>query len=279
MQSSPLSRRLAISTDDLPSLDPLVAVVLEMVSDPETSPSRLAGVLAKDVGMAARVLKLSNSAYYGHPREIRRIEQAVVVLGFYEIRNLVVISATFDLVRQGENRTLMQDLWEHQLRAAVAAKVLSARLLPAESDLAYLAGLLHDVGKMVLAMRLPGEYAEIAAETENRPGRAVVRERERFEVDHQEIGGVLLDRWNFPEALAGAVRLHHGVLGAEGAAPLGRLVELADILAHAVVKEEVLEAEEEALARFAGERRPDWPAWLKEIREQYERETKAVGGP
>src|SRR3989304_3295976 len=94
-----LAEQLADSIRDLPSPDPILSRVMELVSDPNTAPRDLSHEISKDAGLAARLMRLSNSVIFGHPREITRIEQAVVLLGFHEIRNMVFFSMTFELLR------------------------------------------------------------------------------------------------------------------------------------------------------------------------------------
>ena len=154
------SQEITSKIKDLPTL-PLVAVrVMEIINDPHSSASDLAEVISSDPAMTAKVLRLVNSAYYGFPNPITTITHAVAIMGFNTLRSLVLSVATFDLFskKKPDQFFQLEELWMHSIGTAVGSKLLAKRLgLPNFEEL-FIAGLLHDVGKVVLDIYLHQDF-------------------------------------------------------------------------------------------------------------------------
>ena len=274
------AKKLVQSTAELPSIDPVVARVLQIVSDPDTSPKELSNEISKDIGLTSKVLKLSNSALFGQPRQIGRLEQAVVVLGFNEIRNLVLITSTFQLMQIGKDRELFESLWNHFVCTAIASKYLANKYAKEAVELAYIRGLLHDIGKVVLALRFPSVYRNMLDDDKNYPRNVIREERERFDCDHQVTGEVLLDKWNYPSLLVQVAGHHHKTENIDpDKISFLRLIELADTLAYIVqgfqIDEPVLKNLQSGLEVDSEERE----VWISDIRERLELEKSLFSSP
>jgi putative nucleotidyltransferase with HDIG domain len=205
--------RLAAAIDELaqlPVLDSTVLEILNAVDDPTSSTADLVRVLEADPTFAANLLRYANSASRSHPIRAKSIRQAVMLVGRRALRQLALEAATYRFIEEAPGTAASRgELHVHALGVASAALAGAQRLGIAGDD-AHLAGLLHDVGKLVLPLAF-GEVAcdEIAREFPGGGERALA-EREVLGVDHAIAGGLLAERWNLPEGVAEAIALHHG---------------------------------------------------------------------
>ena len=152
--------------------------------------------------------RLPNSAFFGQRRRVATVPRAVILLGFSTVRTLTLSVQVWDALGSGVARPRLEVLWTHAVACAVAAKALVARLRAGDPDETFTAGLLHDVGRLVLAMRFRDEYWKVVggvAETES----IDALEREAFGVDHAEVGAWMLEAWALPPRIVEGVRLHH----------------------------------------------------------------------
>lgn len=207
---SPSTARLVGSVGTLPSIPHLYAQLLQMLGDPEVGLRDLAAVVEKDVPIAARILQVANSAFFGLPRHVKTIEQALNYMGVNTVKSLVLAAEVFRAFSGGAGTVSQVPLDDIQDHALLTANI--ARRLPGDretSEEAFTAALLHDVGKLVLASRLPDEYLEnlACAEEQRRPLPAI--EEDRYGVSHAEIGAYLLALWGLPETIVEAVAHHH----------------------------------------------------------------------
>ncbi len=268
-----LGYKLAHGTDELPSLTPVVSEVLRLSSDSRTSARQLANVIGRDVGLSSRVLRLSNSAYYAHSREVENLEQAIVILGHNEVRNLVLVAGAYAAFKNGLDDELFNRLWEHMLLTAFAADRISQQISPSDHQLAYIAGLLHDVGKMVIGLYFPQEYKRHLDELSSTPCRITYRERKVFGIDHQDVGGMLLDRWQFPKSLVDVAARHHGTdMKRPLVSSLNRLVELADWVAYAAQGNEPPDDPVTRILGALSDQEIEWRDWIDQVRDRFERE-------
>jgi putative nucleotidyltransferase with HDIG domain len=227
------TRRLVQRIVDLPALPIVVPQMLRMVEDQRSSAGDLARVIASDQGLALRILRLANSAFYGFRREIVTINHAVVLLGFDTVRSIVLAATVFDTLNEGDVVSNFDrgQFWLHVGMTAAAARRLARNLRAADPEAAFVGGLLHDVGKVVLDRFFYRRYAEAARLAAEGP--CLIREAEvtLFNTNHAEVGRWLTERWRFPAAIVEPVGFHHRP---NGAAPeyrnLASVVHLADIL-------------------------------------------------
>lgn len=205
------TRRLVQRIVDLPTLPIVVPQVLRLVEDHRSSAGDLARVIGSDQALTTRILRLANSAFYGFRREIVTINHAVVLLGFDTVKSIVLAATVFETLRDGEVASSFdrEQFWLHVGSAAAAARLIAKSLRVADPEAAFVGGLLHDVGKVVLDRFFYRRYAEAARLAAERP--CLIREAETniFGVNHAEVGRWLAERWRFPAAIVEPVAFHH----------------------------------------------------------------------
>ncbi|MCS7232610.1 MAG: HDOD domain-containing protein [Synergistetes bacterium] len=195
---------------DLPTLPEVAAKVMEIANNPRSSAADMAKVISQDQALTAKILKLVNSAYYGFPRKISTITQAIVILGFRTVRDLVLNISISDMFNSKNVGGLnAESLWLHNLGVAITAKILAKRIGYDPPEEAFTCGLLHDLGKLVFIKLFPQEYEKVA--TIARDGDKWIRDVEEaiFEIDHSVVGKWVADYWKFPHQLVQAIQMHH----------------------------------------------------------------------
>ena len=217
---------------DLPALPAAVLRVMQTADDPKASASDVARALASDQALAARVLKLANSAFYGASRRISTVSEAVVILGLRTTRNLAMATSCEEMLTREVSGYAMQRgaLWRHSLACGTAAQALAKRAGIRGVEEAFVAGLLHDIGKVILSAYQREKFALTLRRTLEQGISYCEAEREIFGFDHAEAGARLLERWNLPSALVSAVRWHHTPQDAPESSPLPMLVHVADAI-------------------------------------------------
>jgi len=228
------TRRLVQRIVDLPTLPTVIPTVFRLAEDHRSSARDLARVIANDQSLASRILRLANSAFYGFAREITSINQAVVLLGFETVKSIVLASTVFSTLGAGEAASPFdrQAFWLHAVAAATAARILGRGRKGLDLEEAFVSGLLHDVGKVVLDRFFAGRYGQAVRLAEAR--QCLLREAEAavFGVDHAEIGRWLAERWRLPHGIVAAVAHHHCPADSTGSsAELVAAVHLADVVA------------------------------------------------
>ncbi len=278
-ESEAIAQRLLDTTTDLPALDPVVTRVLELVSDLETRPGELADEITRDPSLSARILKLSNSALLGMPREIDSLERAILTLGFQEIRNLVLLTATYDFVNRGPEQRLYYPLWEHFVTVAIAAKHIAENWVTSTSSHAHLAGLLHDLGKVVFAIRFPDQYYKILTDKSVGPGETIKLERQAFGCDHLQVGRMMLEQWTFPDTFIAVAGGHHGTEEEEDPDPLLQVIELSDLMAYVIHGRGISPEHALGLLRRLGVPQQAWRELPRQVRERIKIEREALEKP
>lgn len=195
---------------DLPALPSACLAVLKETGASSATATSVAAPILSDQGLSARVLRLANSAYYGLSREVVKVQDAVVILGFRTVRSLVMVAGTYPLLKRRLDGYAMdaEDLWRHSAAVAVAASVLARQTERLSPDEAFCYGLLHDIGKLPLAEVVNGQLPALLRRVET--GIPFDRaERETFGFDHADVGGHLAARWNLPREFVNTARYHH----------------------------------------------------------------------
>lgn len=201
--------RLASRAGDLPALPDVAMRVVAIASDPNGSMRDLETAVARDQAIAARVLRLSNSAYYGLPGHISTLSRAILVIGSEKLKAVVLAACTESLFHK--KRSSFQDriLWEHSLATALVARYIANTCGYPEREEALVAGLLHDIGKVVMDANEPEKYQWVVQRVNNEGETFVAAEQEVFGFDHADVGGLVTRHWSLAESLCEAVRCHH----------------------------------------------------------------------
>ncbi|HLK12824.1 MAG TPA: HDOD domain-containing protein [Candidatus Binatia bacterium] len=235
--SSPALERFyreLMAVDELPS-SPEVAQKMLVTINRETASTRdLAALIGRDQSLAARLLRLANSSFFATRARVESIQQAVTLLGFARVRDIVLgLSVWGALDRKSTSgRRYRKILWRHAATVAGAAKTL-ADLAGLDGGQAFTAGVLHDVGKLVLGLRLGESYWSMLDEAAERQATTAAVELEAFGCHHATVGGWLLQLWRLPPTLVDPVAHHHEALAAEFGLDLSNVIGMADRLVSA----------------------------------------------
>jgi len=206
--------------------------VNEAVEDPETTFADLGRIIGADSGLTARLLKIVNSPYYGFETTIDTLEHAITLVGMGEVRDLVLATTVIRYFRGVRGEQLdMASFWLHSIACGIAARNIAVLRQEAGVERYYVAGLLHDIGRLVLFMNYPNEMKEAVLRYE-RGGLLIDAEREVLGVDHAEVGAALLAKWKLPASLAAMVRGHHAPNVADQNFTGSAIVHVADVLVH-----------------------------------------------
>jgi putative nucleotidyltransferase with HDIG domain len=198
---------------DIPPLPVIATKILSMINDPDLDVDDLVSVIEKDQGLTARILRVSNSAFFGLSRKITTVKEAVVTLGLNNIRNQVLtLCARSMLEGRTEGYALEAGgLWDHSLGAAFCAERLASGLgLTGIADQVFVGGLLHDIGKSILSCYVATRFEQILRLVDEHGKTFVDAETQELGFDHAEIGARVALRWNLPEALVDMIAHHHG---------------------------------------------------------------------
>lgn len=199
-------------TNSIPSMPQLVTRLIEVTRDENYNQDDVVQLLSTDPGVVADILKLANSALFGVLREINSLSQALVLLGIRRIRNLLVARSMSEWVRGGGPGTIdPKQYWRRSLLTGLLASRFAHQLCPERQEQAFMCGLLSDIGVIVLARSCAKDYAGIADEYATTRGEELVRlENAALGAAHPEVGGLVLDRWMFPQEMINVIELQHG---------------------------------------------------------------------
>jgi putative nucleotidyltransferase with HDIG domain len=221
-----------VNARDLPTIPVLLLRILRVVDGERASSKDLVDLMQRDQALAGRVLRLANSGFFACSREVGTLSRAVMLLGFSTVKNLALgIKIWETLSQRGGPR--MAELWEHSALVGAAARLIAQRTRAVDPEEVFTAGLLHDIGRVILRIRFKAVYDQV---TEIGDTPLVVRERDAFGVDHAQAGAWLGEAWSLPTSIVDAARAHHDELvpGAALSAPLivnlaNRLVQWTDV--------------------------------------------------
>ena len=225
--------RVIQGIEHLPTLPQVVMRVLAMAESPRISAIELSK--AMDQSLAAKVLKVSNSAYYGgrSNRNINSIHHAIVMIGFEAVKEIILTTSFFHTFHDAQDVNTLQPLWEHSLQCALIAKRLAWMYRYDSLDEAYLSGLTHDIGRLVIQQYFSDQYWEI--EKKKNSGVDLLQaERDVLSITHAEIGGKVAERWAFPPSLADSITHHHDRKWKVNPA-LGKIIHYADLFTFGLI--------------------------------------------
>ncbi|MCR9200364.1 MAG: response regulator [Planctomycetaceae bacterium] len=264
-------RSLVTRIDSVPSLPSVYQELHEALSDPETTVSTVGDIISHDGAMTAKVLKMVNSAYFGTTQDVTSGHQAVAMLGVDMVKTLVLSAGVFSQFTAAEmQRFSLAEFEEHSQRVGAIAEAI---MLDGGGDketaaCAYTAGLMHDLGKLILMKNCATEYSDVIerSQTENRPLGEV--EQQIFGTSHAAIGAYLLGIWGLPDDLIAAVGFHHQpfVSGTEGFCPLSA-VHVANAVDHSVEAVFACDRVDEDYLQQIGmaHKLPEWTALAEQI--------------
>ena len=219
---------------NLASLPNIFFEISKVISDPRSSAIHIADVISKDPGLSAKLLRIVNSAFYNFPARIDTISRAVMIVGSKQLSALALGTSVVSIFQDIPSELVdMKSFWEHSFSCGVAARILASYKNIPNTERLFVAGLLHDIGRLILYKRLPYEEREILLRMKQTNCLLRTAERDILGFDHTVIGGVLLRKWKLPLILEHAVEYHHTPLVSQH--PLeASIVCLADVLTNAM---------------------------------------------
>lgn len=199
----------------MPSLPTSVAKVIEVCNNPKTSPVDLDKVISLDPVLMGRVIKLINSAYYGIQNKITSLVRAIIMLGLNTVKNLALSTAVLDrLSDKNSFKALnMEGFWRHSLCTGVVAKLIAKerKIDSKQLDEYFAAGLLHDIGKIPLNNIVSDDFIRAMTIADSEKIALYLAEKRTFDMDHADVGGMIVEAWRLSGAIAETIRYHHSL--------------------------------------------------------------------
>lgn len=230
-------RHIAGRISGLPTLPTVVSKMIELVDDPRTHTRTLAKLIANDQSLTARILKLANSAYYGFSREISTVDTAIVVMGFHAVKEMGLSLSVFDTFKNmsNEGNFDVYRYWEHGVGVGVAARSLARKYGTTDAGEMFVAGLLHDIGKMILIQYMADDFRDVEEYMVQRGVSYFDAEAAVLGITHGEIGALIAERWHLPQIITQCIRYHHIPFDAPEAFQKDcAIVNCADLMCHRV---------------------------------------------
>jgi HD-like signal output (HDOD) protein len=270
-------KRMVETVKELPAMPNVVGRILELLSCPDSAMTELADVISHDQALVARLIKVSNSAFYGRGQKISTLSQAVVMLGTRTIRSLVVAASTRSLFPTDNTAIGMwgQSLWRHSVECGLASRRVAERIRYADPEEAFIGGILHDVGKIVMLLNMPDEYRRVIKNQSSARKCSAVAEQNVLGFDHTMVGELLLDKWNMLPSLMACIRYHHHPHDSVDTDVLPWIIACGNYLSHACgarPDETLAEASTdiESVAVNLGLFEEDLPALRKNVADDFE---------
>jgi putative nucleotidyltransferase with HDIG domain len=218
---------------DLPTLPLIVTELISSFEQSDVSVGELAAKVSKDQALTAKTLRLANSSFYGLQCKVRTIEQAIAVLGFDSVRALVTAAGIIGNFGAGGSGGFdFTAFWRHAVGTALCAKSV-ARLAKCNQEFAFVSGLLHDIGRLVLVTGFPAQYADVIAYRHANDCEMLQAERSVLGLDHAVVGRALAEHWKFPRLIQRAIAHHHAPM-AQDLGDIPSVVHVANAIVHAL---------------------------------------------
>jgi putative nucleotidyltransferase with HDIG domain len=230
-----LEKRLA-KIIDLPTLSIVANNIILITQNPKSSALEVGRAISQDQALVSKILRIANSTFYGFPRKISTIPHAVVILGFANIRNLVLTASIFDTFqsKEGDGYFDREGFWKHSLACGVTSKLIAKRLGIKNLEEVFIWGLLHDLGKLILDAYFREDFTRVVFLVKEKEILIRDAEQQLLGFDHAAVGSLVANKWNLPPAVIKAIRFHHNPPLANESMRIVAIVHLADILCRAI---------------------------------------------
>lgn len=221
---------------NLPTLPAVYGKLQGVIRDDRSSAKDVGRVVEEDPALTARLLKMVNSAFYGMPREITTVDQAVVILGLRELEHAVLATSILKVFPGRGSQALfdLHQFWKHALGTAVAAREVARRFTRGNPHEAFTMGLLHDIGKVVLNLFFFDEYVPVLEQVRQRNEAIGTVEQDVLGFTHADVGAILAAKWDLPPRIVEVIQHHHTPAASEHCAEAAAVVNLADMLCRAM---------------------------------------------
>jgi len=201
-------KELLGTISEIPTPDVVVQQIISTASNPNTSAKDLEKVISMDVGLSTKILRLVNSAYYGLPRKITKLSEAIVIVGFKTVRNLALSVFTYSALHSKHTFIDHDKLWAHFMTTAIFAEHIAKNIGFMNREEVFLAGMMHDVGKLALDLMFPAYIFELSKVSENKKEPFFIVEYKSDIDNHMDVGGELLRVWKFPDEYISVAQFH-----------------------------------------------------------------------
>jgi len=234
-ESAKLWNTILEEAENMPALPDIVNKVLEEIDNPNTNAKDMEAIISKDPVLTAKVLKMSNSAYYGYSREIVTLSEAIIILGLDTLKSLVIAASAFKSLNKDYSGYGLSkgDLWRHSLATALAARLIAKQKNQQDLEKFFVAGLLHDIGKVLLTKYI-GEYIDAIKQlVKMRDISFDIAEKEIIGFNHADVGAEIANYWKLPPLFYDVIKYHHSpsLCNSENARFV-EFVHIADIVAY-----------------------------------------------
>lgn len=203
-------KKIIARADEFPTLPTIYTALSDVISNPRSTAADVANIIAEDQSAAAKVLKAANSPIYGFRGKINTISQAIIFIGFEEVRNLIIAMGIIDIFKKSTTNFPVNpvDLWKHSIAVGTVTRIIGKNLGVTNLENYFLAGILHDIGKLLFYKFIPDEYARTINYAIDHNLSAREAENEILGVNHIVAGEVLAEKWKLPPSLKDAIRYH-----------------------------------------------------------------------
>ena len=227
-----LKKKIFRAFDNLPPISRVVSEALEVMAAPDSSVDDIAKVIETDQSMVSNVIRLVNSSYYGLPNKVSSVQQACILLGNRIVREIIIMAGVSKLLEKNLKGYgfASGELWKHSVASALGSKIIAGKEDPDRNNDAYIAGLIHDMGKIILNPYIVERVDAFEAVIGDEKQDFLEAEKSVFGFDHAEIAYEICVKWKFPENIAFAIQHHHRPSLSQGD-PLSYVVHMGDFLA------------------------------------------------
>ena len=209
--------------------------LVKTIEDPFSSAEKIAKVVSDDPDVTARLLRIVNSSYYGFPRRIETVSHAVALVGTDQLKDLTLATTVLRAFGGLPSELIdMEAFWKHSVACGLVARLLAYRRREPNPERFFVAGLLHDIGRLILYLKLPKESAVLLEEAKRSGELLHVLEQKFLKFDHGDVGAALMEAWNLPEVHRATVRYHHRPSGASSFPAEVATVHVADVVANSL---------------------------------------------
>lgn len=216
------------SINTLPTVPSVLKRLSTVIEKPRITIVEISAFISNDPALTTKVLKMVNSAIYGFPGRIASVSHATMLLGLNVIKGLLLGVSVFELMQK-----TMSGLYEHSLACAIASRVIAQKKNLKEPEEVSVAGLLHDIGKVILTLEFAQEYESAMKEAQDKKIAIYDAEKNQFNATHADVGGWLAEKWRFPTNLIEVIQFHHRPTMAKNASLETAIVHMADLLVRA----------------------------------------------
>lgn len=223
------ARQLVAKIDDLPTIPMVATQVLQRLDLPDVNVDEVADLMLADQVLAARVMKIVNSPIYRPSQEITSLKRALVYLGVRHIKEIALTSSFISAFEDKGGVIDISAFWAHAFGVGMVSRIFAEKIRYPDVEKAYLAGIVHDIGEVVLSFYCPDTFAGMLSEMKQRPVSLIDMEKQVFRTTHTEVGFCIAEKWNFPDSFSEVILQHHSPREATSDPVLCAIVNLADL--------------------------------------------------